>query len=61
MPPTADRVPEGILRQMAAYREALAAIWPGRRIETAILWTRTARLTPLPDALLAAALARAVG
>ena len=35
-------VPEGILRQMGAYRAALAAIWPDRRVETAILWTRTA-------------------
>ena len=52
-------MPEGILRQMGAYRAALAAIWPGRRVETAILWTRTARLMPLPGPLVAAALARA--
>ncbi len=44
---------------MGAYAAALAAIWPGRRIETAMLWTRTARLMPLPPALTAAALARA--
>ena len=59
VPGTPDRVPEGILRQMAAYRDALAAIWPDRRVEAAILWTRTARLMPLPDALMTAALARA--
>ena len=31
---------------------ALGAIWPGRRIEAAILWTAARRLMPLPDALL---------
>ena len=46
---------------MGAYRAALAQIFPARRIETAILWTRAARLMPLPDALVAAALARAAG
>jgi len=52
-------VPEDILRQMGAYAAALAGIWPGRRIETAILWTRTARLMQLPHDLVTAALARA--
>ena len=59
VPVRPEDVPEGILRQMGAYRAALAAIWPGRRAETAILWTRTARLMPLPAALVDAALARA--
>lgn len=59
VPDRPDAVPEAILRQMGAYRSALAAIWPGRSVETAILWTRAARLMPLPDALVRAALARA--
>jgi ATP-dependent helicase/nuclease subunit A len=59
VPDRPDLVPEAILRQMGAYRAALAAIWPGRRAETAVLWTRTARLMPLPDALVDTALARA--
>jgi ATP-dependent helicase/nuclease subunit A len=50
--------PEGILRQMAAYAEALGQIYPNRRIETAILWTRTATLMPLPPDILSAALSR---
>ena len=45
---------------MAAYRHALRAIWPDRRVETAILWTRTRTLMPLPDATLDAAWARAL-
>jgi ATP-dependent helicase/nuclease subunit A len=59
VPATPEAVPEGILRQMGAYHAALALVWPGRRVETAILWTRTALLMPLPAPLVAAALARA--
>ncbi len=58
VPATPEAVPEGILRQMGAYHAALALVWPARRVETAILWTRTARLMPLPAPLVAAALAR---
>ena len=59
VPAAPEAVPEGILRQMGAYRAALADIFPGRAVETAVLWTRTARLMPLPPALTAVALARA--
>ncbi|MDG4650273.1 double-strand break repair helicase AddA [Roseibacterium sp. SDUM158017] len=59
VPPTPDATPEGLLRQMGAYAEMLGAIYPGRRIETAILWSRTAELMHLPTDLVAAALARA--
>ncbi len=58
-PDRPEDVPDGILRQMGAYAEMLTAIYPDRRIETAILWTREARLMPVPEALAAAALARA--
>jgi ATP-dependent helicase/nuclease subunit A len=58
IPATTDAVPEGILRQMGAYRAALRQIFPGRAVGTAILWTDAARLMPLPDALVDAALAR---
>ncbi|MBK5928600.1 PD-(D/E)XK nuclease family protein, partial [Rhodobaculum claviforme] len=58
VPARAEDVPEGLLRQMGAYAHALAAIWPDRRIEVALLWTRTARLMQLPGPLVAAALAR---
>lgn len=44
VPTTAAEIPEGLLRQMRAYRVALAQIYPDRRVETAILWTRTAQL-----------------
>ena len=59
VPDRPEAVPEGILRQMGAYAAALAAIWPARAVETAIVWTRVPRLMPLPGPLVAAALARA--
>ncbi|EEW25235.1 double-strand break repair helicase AddA [Rhodobacter ferrooxidans] len=48
IPATSAQVPEGLLRQMRAYAAALAQIYPDRRVETAILWTATARLMPVP-------------
>jgi ATP-dependent helicase/nuclease subunit A len=57
---TARRPPSGLaevplstLRQMAAYVAALGAIYPGRRIEAAVLYTQTPLLVPLPAGLLA--------
>ncbi|MCS5601432.1 MAG: PD-(D/E)XK nuclease family protein, partial [Paracoccus sp.] len=57
VPATPEAGPDGILRQMAAYRAALRQIWPGRRIEVAILWTATRSLMEIPDPLLDRALA----
>jgi ATP-dependent helicase/nuclease subunit A len=59
VPKTPAETPEAILRQMGAYAAALTPIWPGRRIETAILWTRARRLVSLPSDLTDAALHRA--
>jgi ATP-dependent helicase/nuclease subunit A len=50
---------EPYLRQMAAYREALRALYPDQEIIVALLWTATPALHPLPDPALDAALARA--
>ncbi|ABV95171.1 double-strand break repair helicase AddA [Dinoroseobacter shibae DFL 12 = DSM 16493] len=58
VPAHPEDTPEGLLRQMGAYAEALAAIYPDMSIETAILWTRTATLMPLPHGLVIAALQR---
>ncbi len=56
IPTAPETVPDGILRQMGAYAAALSQLYPDRRIETAILWTRTATLMSLPAALTTAAL-----
>jgi len=52
VPASADDVAPAYLRQMAAYRDALGAIFPGRRIEAALLYTAGPRLIPLDDAVL---------
>ncbi|CAM5304233.1 double-strand break repair helicase AddA [Frigidibacter albus] len=56
VPARPEDVPPGILRQMGAYAAALAQIYPGRRIDTAILWTRSGLLMPLPCDIVRAAL-----
>ncbi|AHM03782.1 ATP-dependent nuclease subunit A [Roseibacterium elongatum DSM 19469] len=59
VPDRPEDTPEGLLRQMGAYDEMLRAIYPDRRVEVAILWSRTRALMPLPHDLVSAALARA--
>ncbi|MCB2127130.1 MAG: double-strand break repair helicase AddA, partial [Rhodobacteraceae bacterium] len=56
VPGRPEDVPDGILRQMGAYAAMLGQIYPDRRIETAILWTRTGTLMPLPPEIVRAAL-----
>ena len=51
-PASEDEVPALYLRQMATYRAAIARIYPGRRIDGALLWTDGPRLMPLSPALL---------
>lgn len=57
VPDRPQDVPDGILRQMGAYAAMLEEIYPGRRVETAILWTRTGRLMPLSPEIVREALA----
>ncbi len=59
IPADAAACPEGLLRQLGAYAHALAQIYPDRRIDTAILWTGTAQLMPVPHDAVTDALARA--
>ncbi|WP_418592665.1 double-strand break repair helicase AddA [Ponticoccus sp. (in: a-proteobacteria)] len=58
-PDSAGDTPEGLLRQMGAYAAALGQLYPDRRVETAILWTCSGQLMPLPHDLVTAALQRA--
>ena len=58
VPERSKDVPEGILRQMGAYREALVQIYPDRQIRLAILWTETGLLMALDDRDVSEALAR---
>ncbi|MGH6887528.1 MAG: PD-(D/E)XK nuclease family protein, partial [Geminicoccales bacterium] len=52
-PASIDQVPEGYLRQMAAYRGLLQAIYPGRAVRCALLWTEGPTLMPLHEKTLA--------
>ncbi|WP_300056753.1 double-strand break repair helicase AddA [uncultured Roseobacter sp.] len=56
VPEAPNLCPHGLLRQMGAYSHALSQIYPNRRIETGILWTRTQRLMMLPHEIVTRAL-----
>ena len=59
IPNTPEDTPEGLLRQMAAYLEALEQIYPDRQIDLAILWTAAPLLMDLPHGIVRQSLARA--
>ena len=59
VPLSEAETPEGLMRQMGAYHAMLGKIYPGRRIETGILWTRTATYMPLSEKRVTQALVRA--
>ncbi len=59
IPSGPDQVPEGILRQLGAYAHLVGQIYPDRRIETAILWTRGPVLMPIDPEIVRSALSRA--
>ena len=51
-PARAQDTPVMYLRQMASYRAVLRAIFPGRAVRCALIWTREARVALLPDEIL---------
>ena len=56
VPGQAKDIPQGILRQMAAYHAALCQIYPDHQVGVAVLWTRTAQLMPIPHKIVRKAL-----
>jgi ATP-dependent helicase/nuclease subunit A len=56
VPGRPEDVPAGLLRQMGLTADLLGQAFPGRRIETAILWAVTATLMPLPPDIVRSAL-----
>jgi ATP-dependent helicase/nuclease subunit A len=58
IPDRPEATPEGILRQMGAYAHMLGQIYPDRRIETAVLWTKAPRLMRLDPEIVRQAFAR---
>jgi ATP-dependent helicase/nuclease subunit A len=57
-PAKASDVAPLYLSQMALYRAALGKVFPGRRIDCALVWTDVPALMPLPAPLLDAEMAR---
>jgi ATP-dependent helicase/nuclease subunit A len=57
-PKTVEETPAIYLAQMALYRAVLARIYPGKRVECALIWTVGPRLMKLPAALLDAEMAK---
>ncbi|QYX56978.1 double-strand break repair helicase AddA [Roseovarius sp. SCSIO 43702] len=57
VPATPEDCPDGLLRQMGAYRAAVSQLYPDRQVDTAILWTTTGALMNLPHDLVTGALA----
>jgi ATP-dependent helicase/nuclease subunit A len=55
-PARVDLTPPRILLQLALYRHALRAIFPGQAISCGLLWTWRPRLDHVPDDLLDTAL-----
>jgi ATP-dependent helicase/nuclease subunit A len=53
-----ENTPRLYCTQMALYRAALQKIYPGKRIDCALIWTDGARLMALPPQLLDAEIAR---
>ena len=51
-PASVEATPVLYLRQLAAYRAVLRAVFPGRPVQCCLVWTRTASVSVLPDALL---------
>jgi ATP-dependent helicase/nuclease subunit A len=47
-PATVEEIPKLYRVQMALYRAALQKIYPGKRVDCALIWTDSARLMSIP-------------
>ena len=52
VPANETEVPEAYLKQIRAYRQLVAGIYPDKTIHCALLWTSGPKLMVLTDALL---------
>lgn len=56
VPDAPNETPDGLVRQMAAYRDALRLVYPSHSIRLLLLWTKTCTTTELADDMLDGAL-----
>jgi len=61
VPSTVAETPDGLLRQMGAYLAALESVYPGRKVDVAILWTRGPMLMGYPREIVTGALEGVAG
>ncbi len=61
VPERPETVPSAYLGQMALYREAMRAAFPGKAVRCALLWTEAPSLMNLPDSVLDVTLERLRG
>jgi ATP-dependent helicase/nuclease subunit A len=57
-PRTADRIPFAHQAQLAIYREILAPLYPGRRVDCMLVYTEDASIHTLSESAMALALAQ---
>jgi ATP-dependent helicase/nuclease subunit A len=55
-PETAAQADPGHVLQLAAYREAVRQVYPGRKVRAALLWTAAPKLVEIPGPMLDRAL-----
>jgi ATP-dependent helicase/nuclease subunit A len=60
-PATIEAADPAYLRQMALYWALLGEVFPGRRVEAALIWTDGPKLMPIPENLLRRALDEMAG
>jgi ATP-dependent helicase/nuclease subunit A len=58
-PETAEQADPAHILQLAAYREAVRQVYPGRQVRAALLWTAAPKLMEIPGPMLDQALAPA--
>jgi ATP-dependent helicase/nuclease subunit A len=56
-PASIEAADRSYVLQMAVYAAVLRAVFPGRKVEAALVWTDGPRLMPVPEAVMASALA----
>jgi ATP-dependent helicase/nuclease subunit A len=56
-PRSIEAADSAYILQMAVYAAVLRAVFPGRRVEAALVWTDGPRLMPIPEAVMTDALA----
>ncbi|HYE45980.1 MAG TPA: hypothetical protein VEA44_09445, partial [Caulobacter sp.] len=58
---SAERADPAYIAQLAIYAAVLGEVFPDRRVEAALVWTDGPKLMPIPEKMMAEALAALPG